>query len=322
MTCEKQAIFGGAFQERIEQVRLDAISNGTFERGIETLEADSLIIVDSQVVRRDARTGAETNLVTLLRRDTIEPTAFAEAVMVGHREGSARFGCSRITNRISCVIFPSKKGNIDGDTELMIITPSGKKTMKASDVWASRMRLLHVSDAEQLWNAELSSLSTEAETEIFVLTGCLLPVWDKLDRERVTVYRMETDLNERLLGRIIRDEDVNRLIRRLDAANGGGIPADETLDALERGETATLDNGWVAIGETKIDGSLRHVAVYTQRDDPDAFRKQMLADGFSVKPDLLTSRDFFVLPADATVRKVVWQSFMQRRAVVGMTSVR
>lgn len=323
MTCAKQDIFGGAFQDRVEQVRLEAIAEGTFDRGIETLEADSLVIVDSQVVRRDPRTGAETELRTLLRRDTITPTSFGEAVRAAAVEGAARFGCSRITNRVSCVIFPTKRtANIDADTELSVITPAGRKTMKAGEVWANRMRLLHQTDAEQLWNAELSSLSTEDESELYVLTGCLLPVWDKLERDRVTVYRMETDLGERLLGRIIRDEDVNRLIRRLDASTGGGIPADEALEALERGETATLDNGWVAMGEMNLDGSLKQVSVFTMKDDPDPYRSQMVSDGFIVRPDLLTNRDYFVLPTAPAARHATWSKFMAHRAVVGMTAVR
>ena len=72
--AEQNALFA-ALEARIEANIEHAIEAGTFERGVETIAADSLSTGARETVFVHEASGAETELVEVLRRDRLEPLA-------------------------------------------------------------------------------------------------------------------------------------------------------------------------------------------------------------------------------------------------------
>ena len=56
---------------------------------------------------------------------------------------------------------------------------------------------------QQLWFEALSEIPTYQYSTFYLVTGLLLPVWDRLSDEHIKVYRLQTQCGQTLLGRMI-----------------------------------------------------------------------------------------------------------------------
>ena len=65
-----------------------------------------------------------------------------------------------------------------------------------------------------------------------IITGLLLPIWDRLPAENMRVYRFETDDGERVIGRLVTPEALERVYEGLGV---NGAPALSHTGSLERG---------------------------------------------------------------------------------------
>ena len=96
-----------------------------------------------------------------------------------------------------------------------------------------------------LWETEVESLPTHRESRLWLVTGLLLPVWDRLPREDLRVRRLRTDDGDALIGRVLNPEQAAAL--RMSFGLGGGVrlSAVEVHEALTgRGTPFGLANGW------------------------------------------------------------------------------
>ncbi|MFX6884187.1 hypothetical protein ABTH28_18315, partial [Acinetobacter baumannii] len=51
------------------------------------------------------------------------------------------------------------------------------------------------------WQAELHDVPELSESTNHVVAGLLLPIWKRLPDESTRVYRLQTDIGERIIGR-------------------------------------------------------------------------------------------------------------------------
>ena len=70
-----------------------------------------------------------------------------------------------------------------------------------------------------------------SESAFHIITGLLLPVWDRLPAENMRVYRFETDDGERVIGRLVTPEALAVFYQALGA---GGAPALSPRRSVER----------------------------------------------------------------------------------------
>ena len=77
-----------------------------------------------------------------------------------------------------------------------------------------------------------------------LLTGVLVPIWDRIRAGNPRIYRVQTESGERLIGRLLPQEV---LWQTIQAINGGdlNLSPEEIIQAiLEEGARATLSNRW------------------------------------------------------------------------------
>ena len=60
-----------------------------------------------------------------------------------------------------------------------------------------------------LWDAEIEGLPSHTESRLWLVTGLLLPIWDRLPGENMRVRRLATDAGESLLGRVLAPEQAH-----------------------------------------------------------------------------------------------------------------
>ena len=70
-----------------------------------------------------------------------------------------------------------------------------------------------------------------SESEFHIITGLLLPIWDRLPAENMRVYRFETDDGERVIGRLVTPE---ALARSIAVSASTGRRRSRTARGLER----------------------------------------------------------------------------------------
>ena len=69
-------------------------------------------------------------------------------------------------------------------------------------------------EAERLWRAQIAQApQTRTETARLVV-GLILPIWDRVEGSE-TIYRLQTDDGEQLLGRLLGPEAAQKTLRNL-----------------------------------------------------------------------------------------------------------
>jgi hypothetical protein len=53
----------------------------------------------------------------------------------------------------------------------------------------------------RVWSAELDEVPAFTDSELHIVAGLLLPIWKRLPNESTRVYRLQTDVGERIIGR-------------------------------------------------------------------------------------------------------------------------
>src|SRR3546814_13423009 len=94
----------------------------------------------------------------------------------------------------------------------------GRETMSVRDFAASHWEPSLHNRFVTLWDRQISEVPQFSVSEFHVITGLLLPIWDRLPGENMRVYRLQTDracpracqvpdpVGERVLGRLLTPE--------------------------------------------------------------------------------------------------------------------
>lgn len=319
MTCERQEAFGEAYRKRLDDVKMEAIQSGTFDRGVEWIQAASVIKLTDDVVWKDPRSGAATRLVQMLKTEKVTPITYEEArdkaMAYG---GNARVAVNGMTNRVAIVGFPESNFMLDALDQIMVVTPKGEQIMKRYRFDREFWRMVSPDEAKRLWQIELTQIDKNSESEFHLVTGMLLPIWDKLPQTMAQVYRLETDDGEKIIGRVVPSEWAGSIVKRL---SGGNVAAKEALEALEAGGTATLANGWVVFTYQGKSGTGIELAPIANNEDAAAWTDEMSAVGVIVR-ESHSGKLRFVLPTEEKARNKAWKSIAAKWPVMGVSGLK
>ena len=95
-----------------------------------------------------------------------------------------------------------------------------------------------------LWEAECARVPEFSESEFHIITGLLLPIWDRLPADNMRVYRFETDDGERVIGRLVTPEALARVYEGLAVDGAPALSDEEAWSAvIERGAVLDLAGG-------------------------------------------------------------------------------
>src|SRR5262252_5919785 len=93
-----------------------------------------------------------------------------------------------------------------------------RETITLEQFEHSHWRKASVDEFTPLWEAECARVPEFSESSFHIITGLLVPIWDRLPADTMRVYRFETDDGERVIGRLVTPE----ALAALDQAFGGG----------------------------------------------------------------------------------------------------
>lgn len=263
LPVEQQNRVFNEFQGRLDGIVGEAIQNGTLDQGMETVKAEKITKANEQVVH-EHETGAQTKWVQLTLTHKTNPMNFGDVLRkaAGYTSGRLHgFARSATTGKVFAVLDLNRtsqdsRGRVQHDAIFFGVQgPSYGHTVEQisnPQYWEQLPR----DQAKGVWDAEFAASPTTIDTNLNVLTGALLPVWNKLVGAENRVVRAMTADGETILGRVIHDRYLDQTLNNLGVMREGETQSytpTQAMQAVYQGGTATLANGWT-IKKRRIDG--------------------------------------------------------------------
>lgn len=216
-----------------------AEENGTLDTGLETLKAKKIKVVDTQAVYTDSRSGAVTEYVQLDVDYPVNKVPYDPRfkIVVNNQSGRPWQSAGNKTTTkeetgeiIEVVTLRNGRGNI--------------RNVPKEDFAEKFTEIDGQPEARAAWDAALKDIPDTVTQREHLITGALLPIWDKL-KGHPRIVRVQTG-KETMLGRIIPGENISEVMALLDVEGKAVdmVPEDVQRAVLENGQTVTFDNGW------------------------------------------------------------------------------
>ncbi|MYK87839.1 MAG: methylase, partial [Acidobacteria bacterium] len=259
--AEQNELFA-ELETRLEANIEAAIEAGRFNEGVERIKADSLRAASRETAVVHAGAATDTEIVEIVRRDAVTPLTSEQALRI--HDDDLRIGRSaelmvnakskRPAVRVQAPVHILDNGAIE--RRVRLLRPLGRESLPESALRTSNWRRAEVGRWRQLWNEETATTPPWRESRLWLVTGLLLPVWNRLDEADWKVYRLTTDEGENLIGRVLTTAQVTALRSALglDARTGPKLSATELFDevTLRRG-SFQLAPGWRLHGKRNMD---------------------------------------------------------------------
>lgn len=202
LTIDLQGVLFTAFEQLLTAKVEGAIRSGVYDIGLETLQAQSFVVTDAQVIHTHPSSGAETRLLTITRRERNRPTSLADAL--DHlSDPRTRLLVNGRSGRAAVQIPASSMMLDDGEIErrVCLIRPMAQHYAPLRMMEESHWEEVDRAAFAAAWWAELNDVPEFSDSTIHIVAGLLLPIWKRLPNESTRVYRLQTDDGERIIGR-------------------------------------------------------------------------------------------------------------------------
>ncbi|ESX86594.1 MULTISPECIES: strawberry notch family protein [unclassified Mesorhizobium] len=202
LTIALQGVLFGAFEQLLAARIEGAIASGTYDAGLETLQAENFVVTDRQVIYTHPRTGAESRLLTITERKRNRPVTL-NAALVHLRDPRALLLINEQSGRAAVQIPTPSVMLDDGEVErrVRLIRPMEGQNMPLKAMGETRWIEADREAFISAWTAEIAGVPEFSDSVLHMVTGLLLPIWKRLPNESTRVCRLQTDEGERLIGR-------------------------------------------------------------------------------------------------------------------------
>jgi predicted RNA methylase len=204
LTIDLQNRLFAVFEELLQAKIEGAIASGTYDLGVETLTAESLTIADRRTLYVHPQTGAETQIFTIRRRERNRPMTLEAAL---DRTGDPRVAL--LVNSQSgraAVQVPAPSLMLDDcrvERRVRLLRPMERPAIPLERLAQTHWQKADRDSFARAWEAELAEIPACTDSELHIVTGLLVPIWRRLPDEHCRVYRLQTDDDERVIGRLV-----------------------------------------------------------------------------------------------------------------------
>ena len=249
LTIELQNILFTAFEQLLATRIEGAIASGTYDVGLETLTADSLTVTDRRTIYTHPGTTAETRLLTIARRERNKPVTLAEALACladGHALALVNTQSGRAAVQVPAPSLMLDDGEVE--RRVRLIRPMERPSMPLASMPETHWREADRDAFAKAWADEVVQVPEFTTSEIHIVTGLLLPIWNRFPKDSTRVYRLQTDAGERLVGRKVSPEWV---AATLDAEPASLSP-DAAFAALAEGRAVIELTGGLQLRRVRV----------------------------------------------------------------------
>ena len=172
--AEQNQLFA-ELENRIAANIEQAIEAGSYEVGVETVIADSLVIAGRETLYEHPGTGAVTEPVEIVRRDRLVPLTADAALEIGARDpgpdGQPRLVVNTRSKR-AAVLLPAPSRMLDDggvQDRVQLIRPATRERMARAEFVASNWGRTDERHWRMLWDHEIGELPSHTDQHRAVL---------------------------------------------------------------------------------------------------------------------------------------------------------
>jgi predicted RNA methylase len=193
-------VFEGLLRAKIE----GAVASGAYDRGVETITAESLRVTERRTIYSHPGSGAETQVFTIRRRDRNQPLSLENALECA-REPRACPLINTQSGRAAVQVGAPSLMLDDGSVErrVRLLRPMEHIAISFDALDQTHWEAADQGSFARAWETELADVPVFTESDLHIVTGLLLPIWKRLPDEHCRVYRLQTDGGERVIGRVV-----------------------------------------------------------------------------------------------------------------------
>ena len=243
-----------AFMEIRDSYYETAREAGTLDTGMENVKADKVDIENDSTVYTDPSTGAETRYIQakVYNKPTVIKTLEdAKAYkpnfqgIVRMEDGSVR-AVYRIADQTNAMGIVQKRYRLQGASGSVVNTMNEKNL-------ETRTEKVPETEWKDAWKEAVKSVPEYDESELHMITGALLPIWNKLPTEGTTkAMRITASDGTQYLGRIIPPKQIDAVLRGL-GVKGASVKKEYSGTDLY---SAIMDKAQVAVFNGMYGGTL------------------------------------------------------------------
>ena len=294
---EQNTIFEG-YSQRLQDATEKAMQAGTLDKGLENYKADKITLNEVQDIREDESSGARTKYYNLTAEHKIKPITF-ESIQTDSKS-FVGFYQNKNTGNVRAVMRTTSSTDQYGN-----VTQNYKLVGQVKNEYIAQHRLygnwveIKADEAEKLWNEELTKLPEYRKENLHLISGVVLPVWDKLPTENVRIYRVLTSDGEMLIGRVISEDMIDETLRRLGSSRKKEKIATKDLVAgIKNGDKVYLENDWM-LTKRKVAGEDRIELMGPSYEHHDMLMEK------GVFAERIQYRTRYFVPADTNTEKII-----------------
>jgi strawberry notch-like protein/NTP hydrolase family protein/inorganic pyrophosphatase-like protein/ADP-ribosyltransferase-like protein len=250
-----------SFSDRLDSVIEARKEAGLLDVGLETIAAGKIEKQSEQVVHTDKESGAQTKHVRLTVSEKLIPTPFK--FVANNPARPVKSWVRSPTGKVYAAADAPHK--TEGDSgriveQYRLISPVAQsRLIPQESLRGEKWTIIDPGKAREMWDAEIAGAPEFVDRDMHIITGAVLPVWDRL-KGSSRIVRLNTDAGERMLGRVIAQKDVAATLKALGADTGaaGKVDPARLFSNLMSGGSAGLANDWrlkrsLVAGEHRIE---------------------------------------------------------------------
>jgi C-terminal domain on Strawberry notch homologue len=183
LTIDLQNTLFGVFEDLLRAKIEGALASGTYDVGVETLTAESLVVTDRRALYVHPETGAETQVFTIRRRERNRPFTLDEAL--GRADDPRAVLLVNAQSGRAAVQVPAPSLMLDdGEVErrVRLLRPMERTAMPLATLADTRWQQADCAAFTEAWERELTEIPAFTDSDLHIVTGLLLPIWKRLDR--------------------------------------------------------------------------------------------------------------------------------------------
>lgn len=247
LTIDMQDAIFECFGGLLEAIISDAMAAGTYEVGLETLTAEKFDIIERQDIYEHAASGATATALTVERTDRNYPLTLEKAQAFCAARDNSRLMINMQSGRAAVLVPTASLMTEEGEplARIELLQPMGEDRMLELELAKSHWKDAPESVFAKAWAEEVAAVPETSVSKLTLVSGLLLPIWDRLPIDNMRIYRLQTDDGERALGRMVTQDQLARLYAALGVDQVVELTADEVIDAvMTRGQTIHLSGGF------------------------------------------------------------------------------
>ena len=237
LRIETQNLLFEVFEQLMTAKIEGAIAAGSYDKGLETITAESIVVTDRRTVYTHPVSGAQSHVLTVARKDRIRPLGLVDALAIARAEPQSALLVNTRSNR-AAIQLPTASLMVDDGTvehRVRLLRPTDELRFGldalAETHWQPADRKLFC----EVWQAEVAAVPEFTTSTFHIVTGLLLPIWRRLPDHDCQVYRIQTDAGERIIGRHIAPTLIATLLRKLGLDDVPTLAPDEAWTGLIEG---------------------------------------------------------------------------------------